>query len=259
MKKIIRNITPPLYSSRTGKTCLLPLPSHSALLQYQQQKKPISYSYNFRKILDSIDDKSKLLIRKLDEYKYEFKNIFFNSWDDAEYKNNYLRSKSDQLAEARSATDLINIRDFEPLFEKDLFLFFVFKNHLLVKYLEIVKNRDLIDEYGILLPENCKNDLKSIELTYPKVETIQSIDILNMSFSYVDGYMKIIMDIEMYFYCNEGSYYNTVFKIEKHFTQMKSKENNNTQQEYTNEMELLEQMITGWRIKLIPPLLIKIE
>ncbi|KAL9652982.1 hypothetical protein ABK040_015497 [Willaertia magna] len=209
----------------------------------------------FRNVLNNINDRFTMIVY----------SSYFNSI------KTYKSSKYSSFVEIKKTKDLDELQRIEPLFEKDLFLFFIFKNHLFLKYLNILENEENLFKFKNLLSENCfealklennlQNNLQNNKII--KVTNIESMDIVQINFVkegidnislnnlIKENNWKIYIDVEIYFYTEDNKYLFGNFKLEKLFT-LEEKEIQNKEERIENERERLERFILGWKLSTLP-------
>ncbi|KAF0976855.1 hypothetical protein FDP41_004150 [Naegleria fowleri] len=244
-----------------------------------------SSSHLFKKLFQIYSRLYQFLINSILKFQVNYSKIFFASYDRdysqhfSDLKNNYkIKSGSSydstlsgRFAQTRKDSDLDNMETLDPLFEKDLFLYFVFKNHLLVKYLQLLEThgkqqqqKNKIDEthpplllHELFASEQCYHDfMKHLKLDDGsfQVENIQNIDILNIQNNIVDNdKIQVLMDVEMYSYSKDGTYYYSVFYIEKNYPMNDSEKPNHSKTK--DELEALKQFISGWKFSRVPQIM----
>ncbi|KAG2388387.1 hypothetical protein C9374_000551 [Naegleria lovaniensis] len=233
-----------------------------------------TFSHLFQKIFKLYQSLTNYLFK----FQMNYTNVFFSSYNrdlspyfsDLKNKNKistgntYESMTSGKFAQTRKDLDLDNMESLEPLFEKDLFLYFVFKNHLLVKYLKLLAFRKQHTEldtsefhsfYELFTSQQCYKDfMKHVQLEDQsfQVENIQNIDIINIQNNIVDDYIQVLIDIEMYNYSKDGTYFYSVFYIEKKYP---LNYDSHQEKKPKDELEALKHFISGWKFSRVPQIM----
>ena len=184
---------------------------------------------------------------------YSLKQIFFSSWDEPNTPmSTYKNSKSPGMAAWKMDADVANLTDHEPLFDPDLFLFFVFKNHLLAKYVEMVGNPALRERYGDFLGSSFEwpsEDEEENKACF-SVDAIQGLEMIGMTFEVgQDGWLECGIYVEMQCYGKDERYRNAVFRVEKRFDTTRRVE---VPERDVDDAELLRAMMRGWKLSSVP-------